>query len=85
MDYYTLMKLNELSQDFWLDTRTDAIERQKVEYITRDFRKTLRDTDVSYVLYGLTITADEKVVRDAGIWLDYDARNELMGGLPRVC
>ena len=81
MDNYTLMKLNELPHHFWLDTRTDAIERQKVEYITRDFRKTLRDTDVSYVLYGLTITADEKVVRDAGIWLDDDARNELMGNI----
>jgi len=81
MDYYTLMKLNELPQDFWLDTRTDAIESQKVEYTTRDFRKTLRDTGISYVLYGLTITADEKVVRDAGIWLDDDARNELMGSI----
>jgi len=75
------MKLNELPHHFWLDTRTDAIERQKVEYITRDFRKTLRDTGVSYVLYGLTITADEKVVRNAGIWLDDDARNELMGSI----
>ena len=81
MDYYTLMKLNELPHHFWLDTRTDAIERQKIEYITRDFRKTIRDTGVSYALYGLTITADEKVVRDAGIWWNDDARNELMGNI----
>ena len=75
------MKLNELPHHFYLDTRTDAMEREKVEYITRDFRKTLRDKDVSYRLYGLTITANEKVVRDAGIWLDDDARNELMGSI----
>ncbi|MDC0588551.1 hypothetical protein OAP17_02225 [Porticoccaceae bacterium] len=75
------MKLNELPHHFWLDTRTDAIERQKIEYITRDFRKTLRDTGVSYCLYGLTITANEKFVRGAGIWLDDDARNELLGNI----
>lgn len=75
------MKLNELPHHFYLDTRTDAMEREKVEYITRDFRKTLRDKDVSYRLYGLTITANEKVVRDAGIWLDDDVRNELMGSI----
>ena len=75
------MKLNELPQDFWLDTRTNAMERDKIEYTTRDFHKTLRDTGVSYCLYGLTITANEKVVRDAGIWWNDDARNELMGNI----
>lgn len=57
------------------------MEREKVQYTTRDFRKTLRDTDVSFALYGLTITADEKVVRDAGIWWNDDARNGLMGNI----
>jgi hypothetical protein len=75
------MKLNELPYHFWLDTRTDAIERQKIEYITRDFRKTLRDTNVSYCLYALTITANEKLVRNSDIWFNDDARNGLLGSI----
>lgn len=75
------MKLNEQPYHFWTDTRTDAIERQKIEYITRDFRKTLRDTGVSYCLYGLTINSKERLVRDAGIWFDDDARNGLLGSI----
>ena len=81
MDNYTLMKLNELPHHFWTDSRTDAIERQKIEYITRDFRKTLRDTGVSYCLYALNITANEKFVRDADIWFDDNARNDLLGNI----
>ena len=75
------MKLNQLPHTFWLDTRTDAIERQKIEYITRDFRRSLRDADASHTLYALTITANEKWVRNSDIWFDDDARNELMGSI----
>jgi hypothetical protein len=75
------MKLNGLPHHFWLDTHTDAIERQKVEYITRDFRKSLRDADASHILYALTITANENWVRNSDIWFDDDARNELMGSI----
>jgi len=75
------MKLNELPNHFWTDSRTDALERQKVVQITKDFRKTLKDKGVPYRLYGLTITAQQKSVRDADIWFDDDARNDLLSGI----
>lgn len=75
------MKLNELPKSFWTDTRRDAIERQKIEYITREFRNILRKKDVSYSLYALTITANEGCVKKLGIWFDDDARNGFCGDI----
>lgn len=75
------MNLNELPKNFWTDTRVDALERDKVNKITRDFRKNLMSRGTSYSLYALTITTDEKCIREQGIWFDDDARIETCGGI----
>ena len=75
------MNLKELPNTFWTDTRAEALERDKVNKITNDFKKNLMSRGAFYSLYTLTITTDEKYIREQGIWFNDDARNEICGGI----
>ena len=75
------MKLNEMPDSFWSDTREDSIERKKIEPLLKEFNKTYASSGRQHRLYALTLTARESFVREQGVWFNDDARERLISDL----
>jgi len=75
------MKLHQLPDHFWTDTELDAVERQRINKHSEQFRTRVNSRNEPHQFYALTVSARESYVRNHLEWTNMDSRERFIEGL----
>ena len=75
------MKLHQLPDHFWTDTQQDALERQRINTVSRDFRRVVNSRNEPHHYYALSLYPKESYVRNHIGWWNQDAGARFIDGL----
>lgn len=75
------MKIQPLPDHFWTDTELDAVERQRINKMSVQFRTRVKSRSEPHKFYALSLYPSESYVRHHIGWWNQDAGARFINGL----
>ena len=75
------MKIQDLPKHFWTDTQQDALERERINTVSRDFRRVVKSRTEPHRFYALSLYPKESYVRNHIGWWNQDSGARFIDGL----